>query len=208
MLGHRTYAQAPDLCAGSGLMHRRRAYTRAGRTVRCGPFFLFRLDNMPQKHLISNGMNTHSTCSSSLSCVPRSAITYQRMQKDLAEFHLYGDTQCSGARNAPESSPMLGHLLSGQLHSVPLHSDSCTRVRLARGRRTYAPASDVCTRAGLVFRRRTYARAPDFGTGAGLMYRRRSCAPAPVLCTGRRTYAEAPDLCRGAGLMRGRRTYA
>ena len=106
----------------------------------------------------------------------------------------------------------VGHLVKrqGQLHSVPLHSDSCTRVRLARGRRTYARASDVCTRAGLMFRRRTYARAPDFGTGAGLMYRRRSCAPAPVLCTGRRTYAEAPDLCRGAGLklMRGRRTYA
>ena len=103
----------------------------------------------------------------------------------------------------------VGHLLKrqGQLHSVPLHSDSCTRVRLARGRRTYARASDVCTRAGLMFRRRTYARAPDFGTGAGLMYRRRSCAPAPVLCTGaaltqrRRTYAEAPDLCAGAGLM-------
>ena len=152
-------------------------------------------------------MNTHG--SSSLSCVPRSTITYQRMQKDLAEFHLYGDTQCSGARNAPESSPMLGHLLSGQLHSVPLHSDSCTRVRLARGRRTYAPASDVCTRAGLVFRRRTYARAPDFGTGAGLctgagvVHRRLSCAQGAALTQNRQTYAEAPDLslCAGAGLM-------
>ena len=80
------------------------------------------------------------------------------------------------------------HLPSGQLHSVPLHSDSCTGVRLAHGRRTYACVPDLCACAGLTHGRRTYARALDLGTGAGLMY-------------GRRTYAEAPDLCAGAGLM-------
>ena len=89
----------------------------------------------------------------------------------------------------------MGHLLSGQLHSVPLHSDSCTGVRLAHGRRTYACVPAICACAGLTHGRWTYALALDLGTGAGLMY-------------GRRTYAEAPGLCAGAGLMHGHRTYA
>ena len=79
-------------------------------------------------------------------------------------------------------------LPSGQLHSVPLHSDSCTGVRLAHGRRACAPrisqAPDSCRGAGLMHGRRTHARTPDLCAGAGILRR-------------------ALDLCVSAGLMRG-----
>ena len=89
----------------------------------------------------------------------------------------------------------VGHLLSGQLHTVLLHSDSCTGAARMHTCQTYVPEPDLCTGTGL---RR----------GCRAMCRSRSYALTPGLCTGRSTYADAPDLCRGTGFMQTRRTYA